>query len=190
MTDKEIEINLPSTLYPFKLADLPVFEFGAYTLLNVYQKITEEQKHACVEMWLRNRVLPNKQAALERSKEVCYFITETASDKLIGVNTLYQSHVTNSTPKVFLNRMFIDPAYRNSRLMITGTAVMLCYAKTQLADQGIPGVVNINENKKLSRPGASQIFERLGYRKQRMQNGQEVLYFEFARIQFRELLLT
>jgi len=190
MSDQEIEIHLPSALYPFRLDDLPEFEFGAYTLKNVYQNITEQQQQACVEMWLRNRVIPNEQAALERSKQVCYFITETASEKLIGVNTLYAGQVMQGGPQIYLNRMFIDPKYRDSRLMITGTAMMLCFAKTHLADEGYPGVVNINENKKLSRPGMNRIFERLGYTKKGMQNGQVVLFYEFDRIKLVEQLLS
>ncbi len=190
MSDQEIEIYLPSALYPFKLADLPSFEFGAYTLKNVYQKITERQQYACVEMWLRNRVIPNEQAALERSKQVCYFITETASNKLIGVNTLYLGQVNQDGPQVYLNRMFIDPKFRDSRLMITGTAMMLAYAKTHLSDKGISGVVNINENRKLSRPGMNRIFDRLGYRKQGMKDGQVVLFYEFDRIKLIERLLS
>lgn len=186
MPTDRIQINLPSALYPFRTKDLPRLEFGSYTLQNVFQSITEEQRRACVELWLRNRVIPTEQAALQRSNQVCYFITDSASGQCVGVNTLYRDRLVANGPEFFFNRMFIDPDYRNSRLMITGTAMMLCYAKTRLAGLGVEGVININENTKLSRPGMNKIFTRLGYRSIGQQNGKEVLYFEFSRIHYTE----
>lgn len=159
------------------------YQRGPYTLTNVFESISEQQREACVDIWLRNKVMPNREAAWQRSAQVCYFITETASRELVGVNTLYKGKVVENGPTRFLNRMFIDPQHRNSRLMITGTAMMLCFAKTQLADRGISGVVNVNENAKLSRPGMRDIFQRLGYQSRGFHNGQEVWFFEFARIQ-------
>jgi len=180
----KIDINLPSGLYPFRLNDLAKFEYERYTLINVFQTITDEQRQACVDLWLRNRVIPNQQAAWQRSNQVCYFITETVSGDLIGVNTLYLDQLVANGARFYFNRMFIDPRFRNSRLMITGTAMMLCYARTHLAEKGIGGVVNINENTKLGRPGMRRIFDRLGYRKQGEQDGKDVLYFEFANINY------
>ena len=101
----------------------------------------------------------------------------------MGVNTLYQGKVVEHGPTRFLNRMFIDPQHRNSRLMIVGTGMMLCFAKTQLADRDVGAVVNVNENVKLMRPGSRAIFERLGYQSQGLHNGQEVWLFEFNRIE-------
>ena len=178
-------IRLPSDLYPFRLSGLPQFHYGQYTLTNVFSRITKQQRQACVDLWTRNGVLSQEQAWV-RSAEVCYFITLTSSKKLIGVNTLYVGRVLSGGPQLYLNRMFIDPIYRNSRLMITGTAMMLCFAKTELEKNGMPGVVNINENRKLSRPGMGKIFSRLGYRKEGYQEGKEILYFEFEGIRIEE----
>ena len=181
---QEIQITLNNGLFPFKLNDLLSYHYADYHLQNVFESITEEQRQACVNMWLRNKVIPTAQAAYERSKQVCYFITEASSGELIGVNTLYVDQFQTNSPPLFFNRIFIKPKHRTSRIMITGTAMMLCFAKMKLEDRGISGVVNVNENPKLSRPGMHRIFSRLGYRRQGYQNGQEVLYFEFAKINF------
>lgn len=181
-----MNIPLPSELYPFRLADLSAFQYEGFVLENVFESITPEQQQACVEMWLRNQVLPSEQAALARSNEVCYYIYHAANGKLIGVNTLYTGSITVGGPTFYLNRMFIDPYFRNSRLMIIGTAMMLCFAKTQLASRGLPGVVNVNENRKLSRPGMQRIFQRLGYQQLGWQQGNEVLFFEFDRVNYVE----
>lgn len=181
------KIFLPSSLYPFTLADIQKLKYGDFTLQNVFGVMTEEQRHACVNMWLRNNVLPSEQVAWQRTEQVCYFITESSTGKLVGVNTLYIDYLEQGGQAFYMNRMFIDPLYRSGRLMVTGTALMLCYAKSALAAQGLPGVINVNENRKLSRPGMAKIFQRLGYRKIGEQFGNEILLFEFANIDYVEV---
>jgi hypothetical protein len=179
-----INISLPSGLYSFRLDDLQELRFNKYTLTNVFEKITLPQRKACIELWLRNRVINDKEEALARSDQVCYFITETQTGKLIGVNTLYKSANHSTGNGVWLNRMFIDPKHRNTRVMIVGTAMMLCFSKTYLADRGLKGVVNINENTKLRRAGTARLFKRLGYRVVGEENGKEVMFFEFNNVNF------
>ncbi|MEO0369538.1 MAG: hypothetical protein AAF197_12280 [Pseudomonadota bacterium] len=178
-----ISLQVPSELFPFTIDQLDQLAFEQYLLTNVFEKITVEQRDACVELWLRNRVLPSEEAAIKRSQQICYHLTNRDSGKTIGVNTLYRGFVTNEMPEVWLNRMFIDPLYRNTRLMIVGTSMMLCFAKLHLSDRGLPGVVNINENRKLSRPGAQRVFHRLGYRRIGWQNNNEVIMFRFNDIE-------
>jgi len=180
----QITISLPSSLYPFQLTDLMSFEYERYTLQNVFTRITDSQREACVQLWLRNGVLPSQEAAWARTEQICYFITDTSSKELVGVNTLYQDRLQPSGPMFWMNRMFIDPQHRSGRLMITGTALMLCYARRSLSNQGPRGVVNINENRKLSRPGMARIFQRLGYQQIGRQHGNEILLFDFDRVSF------
>lgn len=179
-----INISLPSGLYSFRLDDLQELRFSKYTLTNVFEKITVPQREACIELWTRNRVIHSKQEALARTDQVCYFITETQTGKLIGVNTLYKSANHSTGNGVWLYRMFIDPQHRNTRIMIIGTAMMLCFSKMYLADRGLKGVVNINENSKLRRAGTARLFKRLGYRKVGEEDGKEVIFFEFDNINF------
>lgn len=181
-----IEIELPSRFYPFTIKELDYFEFGGYALRNVFEKITPEQQEQCVKLWLSNGVIVTRDAAIERSHEVCYCLYDLASGQLIGVNTLYQGAVAQGGVQAWLNRMFIDPQHRSSRLMIVGTAMMLCYAKTHLESRGLPGVINVNENQKLSRPGAASIFRKLGYRGIGWHNGCEVIAFKFDDISYIE----
>ncbi len=84
----------------------------------------------------------------------------------------------------FFNRMFIRPKYRNSRLMVIGTAAMLCYLTTRHANQGIKGVISENENPKLHRPGVRRLFERSGYRYLGSARGRKVWYFPFDDVRF------
>jgi len=181
-----INIKLPSALFPFALNQLEQFQFGDYLLTNVFENVTPEVADACIHLWRRNRVIPTNDAARTRTKEVCYCITDQNSGKVIGVNTLYRAQLGPDSREFWLNRMFIDPAHRDTRLMIVGTAMMLCFAKTELEQRGLPGVVNINENRKLSRPGMQRIFSRLGYRPIGWQNGNEVILFRFADVTFTE----
>ena len=80
--------------------------------------------------------------------------------------------------------MYILPEHRNSRLMITGTAAMLCYAKTHLSERDEIGVINVNENKKLDRPGLQRIFNRLGYQHKEWRDNKEVILFEFDQVSY------
>ena len=135
-------------------------------------------------MWLENNVLPSKEMAWHRSNQVCYMITDTKTDEMIGVNTLYRDKLPNNDEDYFFNRMFIQPEHRNSRLMITGTAAMLCYAKHFLSEQGAAGIININENTKLSKPGMQRIFMRLGYRHVGWSDQKEIILFSFNNIHY------
>lgn len=183
MTSVErIEITLPSALFPFTLADLPRFKYGRYRLDNVFRRIEPKQQQECVELWLRNGVAGSPKAAWERSREVCYLLSDAESGHLIGLNTLYPDRLAADSPECFFNRMFIEPTCRNSRLMIVATAATVCYARTNLAGEGVPGIVNVNENPKLGRRAMRRVFERLGYKLQGRQAGHDVWYFEFASV--------
>lgn len=176
---EKFDITLPSALFPFTLADLPDFTYGRYRLRNVHGAIGPREQQACVELWLRNGVITSPKAAWERSRQVCYLMHERDTGRLAGVNTLYRDRLTADGPDYLLHRMFIQPEYRDSRLMITATAATLCYAGTRLKDSGVPGVMDIQENPKLGRPGVTRIRCRLGYRHQGQWQGQELWYFDF-----------
>lgn len=181
-----LEIVLPSPLFPFTLAELPDFQRGRYRLHNVFRSISPREQQECAELWLRHGVIMSPRAAWERSREVCYLLRECATGRLVGLNTLYPDRVAADGPECLQNRMFIQPESRDSRLMITATAATLCYAKTRLEDDGIQGILNINENPKLGRPGMRRIFSRLGYRWQGQRRGQDIWYFDFPGVRIRE----
>lgn len=176
--------ELPHALYPFRLAELGDFRFGPYRLVNVFRRITDEQRQACVQMWLEARVLPSAEAAWNRSHEVCYLFVHAAGGVLAGVNTAYVARYPARDAPYFFNRMFIRPAYRDSRLMIAGTGAAVCYLRTHHAHEGVRGVININENPKLFRPSVRQVFERGGYRLDERTDGTETWRYEFDDVQF------
>lgn len=177
-------IKLENGLYPFNVSDLPCIYWQDYKLENVFKKITDAQRQACIEMWLKHKVIASEETALKRTDQICYLLTDTKSGDVIGVNTLYQDKLPTSSKTYFFNRMYILPEHRNSRLMIIGTAAMLCFAKHHLSDFGVAGVINVNENKKLSRPGLQRIFRRLGYRHYAWKDDKEIIIFEFDRVSY------
>ena len=181
---EKITLKFGSGLYPFQPQELMCTKFGDYQLENVFESISDDQRHACVKMWMKHNVLPTKEMAWKRSKQVCYIFSDLKTGDIIGVNTLYQDQLTSSSKQFFFNRMYILPEYRNSRLMIRGTAAMLCFAKHNLSNRGVAGVVNVNENSKLDRPGLQSIFNRLGYRHFGWQGEKEIILFEFDRIHY------
>jgi cytochrome P450 len=179
-------IALPSERYPFIIKDLPRFTQKGYLFENVYQKITDEQRHACVNFWIDNGAISNRDAAWNRSKEICYMIYHSESGQLIGVNTLYTDTLTKDGETFFFNRMFMATDHRHLSLSTTGTALMLCFAKTHLSHKGVRGIINVNENRKLSGPALQRLFSRLGYKRVGWQDENEVIFFEFSRIEFTE----
>ncbi len=177
-------IQTPSALFPFSKDDIVKFETATFCLENVYKKIDDVQRQACVDLWLQNRVITSEQAAWERSEQVCYYITEKLTGKLIGVNTLYVDKIGSESQDYYFYRMFISPEFRGSRLMVTATALTLYFAKNELSNYGPLGVVNVNENRKLARTGTRKLFSNLGYRYVGEFAGQDVWLFDFARVQF------
>lgn len=137
-------------------------------------------------MWLQAGVIRSEEQAWQRSEQVCYMFFHIASGQLAGVNTLYSDVDARSGEKWFLNRMFIQPAFRQTRLMIVGTSLMLVFSRLQLADEGVKGVVNINENRKLHRRSMHRIFTNLGYQFSHASDDDEVWFFNFDRIEFVE----
>jgi hypothetical protein len=177
-------ITLPNAIYPFRLADLDDFHYGPYRLVNVYRRITDAQRRACVKMWLQTSALSSEEIAWQRSLEVCYLFVHTGDGVLAGVNTAYVQRYPPRDARYFFNRMFIRPAYRDSRLMIVGTTAAICFLRTRHAEEGVRGVVNVNENPKLYRRGMQRMFERAGYRLDGLTDGKETWRFEFDDIRF------
>ncbi|MFT6005756.1 MAG: pimeloyl-[acyl-carrier protein] synthase [Pseudoalteromonas tetraodonis] len=179
-----MKIKLGEGLYPFGLDDLAQFDYDQYRLINVFGKISVDQQQACIAMWSRAGVKLSAQEAQKRALQVCYLIQQRSSEKIVGVSTLYLDTSLGDDELFYANRMFIEVEHRSSRLMITGTAMLICYAKQALANKAIRGIININENTKLSRPGMQRIFQRLGYRYFTQQNAAEVILFEFDQVEY------
>lgn len=184
MNEPPTLFELPHPLYPFRLTELADFRHGPYRLVNVFRRITEEQRQACVRMWLEERALPTEEAAWRRSLEVCYLILHAEDGGLVGVNTAYVDRYPPQNAHYFFNRMFIRPAHRAGRLMIAGTAAAVCHLSMHHAREGLRGVVNVNENPKLFRSSVHQIFAGGGYRFDGLVDGRENWRLEFDSIRF------
>lgn len=155
--------EFPNPHAPFRLTELAGFDYCGYRLVNVFRRITEEQRNACVRMWLEERALPTEEAAWRRSLEVCYLIMNPSGDGLAGVNTVYVATYPPQNAAYFFVRMFIRPGYRGGGLMIAGTTAAVCHLKTHHAREGVRGVVFVNENPKLFRSPIHSLFASGGY---------------------------
>lgn len=177
-------IHLPSQEYPFTLSDLPEFNYHGYTLCNVYENLSHQQREMLVAFWLANDALPDRKAALERSHQACYLMTNTETSELVGLTTIYPSQVSQTSREYLIMRMFIGHKFRPSPLSIIGVSLTKVFASTKLAKCGYAGLVNINENKKLARPSVRKLFEKGGYKLLGQSQGQDVWLFDFANHQF------
>ncbi len=178
------QIVVPSALYPFTKEQVHDFEYREFQLLNVFRSISEEQRKQCVNMWLKAGAVPTEELAWQRSAQVCYMFFHKESGRLVGVNTLYSETDTVTNEKWFVNRMFILPKFRTTRLMIVGTSLMLYFASLHLAHEGMKGVVNINVNIKLHRKGLRKIFSSLGYQFSHAADKREIWFFDFSKVSF------
>ncbi len=177
-------ITLPCRSYPIRTTDLASYSYKNYRLQNVYESLTPEQQRAVIEFWLDNGALTSREAAQQRSSEVCYLISEQNSGKIVGVTTLYPDRVGDPPDLCLLMRMFITPSDRRTWLAICAAAMTLVFASKHLSDRGYAGVVNVNENLKLARSGTSKRFEAAGYCLLGQWRGQDVWFFDFKQTQF------
>lgn len=177
-----LQIPLSSGLFTFTQDQIFDYEYQGFQLLNVFRKITPEQQKECVDMWLQSGVIESEQQAWQRSEQVCYMFIDKVSGQLAGVNTLYIDVMNGK--KWFFNRMFIRPAFRKTRLMILGTSLMLVFSKLHLSDEGVAGVVNVNENNKLHQKSLHKVFTRLGYQFSHEVDNKEIWIFDFDRVEF------
>ena len=182
--DRPRNIKLPSGLYGFHKDDLAQFRYRDFLITNVFENLSVEQEKSCVQFWLEHGAISSRQAAQERAQQVCYYITHVETEELVGVNTLYIDKLKPDGHQFWFNRMFLNPLHRDTRLMITSTAMTLAYGKLHLAERTPIGIINVNENRKLSRPGMQKIFRRLGYQRLGFQRGDEVILFNFSNVEF------
>jgi hypothetical protein len=137
--------------------------FHDYLLENVYLRTTRAERSEIIALWRDEDALDDHADAKRRSREAV-FLVRNASGELAGVSTV--GFVRIKDGRIFYNyRMFLRTRDRVPNLM---TGVVLAsreFLRTfQHPELQPDGLLHINENPKLMRPGARRVFERIGYR--------------------------
>ena len=136
--------------------------FKDYLMENVYLRTTEAQRSEMVELW-RNEGSGLEGADAERTSHEAVFLVRNRSGELAGVSTVALIRVKDGR-RFYSCSLFLRPRDRVPYLMINvcdATRDFLRTFKHPLAQPA--GMLNINENPRLMRPGARRIFVRHGY---------------------------
>ncbi len=137
--------------------------FRDYLLENVYLRTTQAQRFEIMALWLGEGAL-NDQAEAERRTHEAVFLVRNASGELAGLSTVGLVRIKDG--RVFYAyRMFLRKRDRVPYLMVevikATREFLLTFPHPGLQPAGI---IHINENPKLMRPGVRKTFERHGYR--------------------------
>jgi len=137
--------------------------FNGYLLENVYLRITEAQRAEILALW-HNEDSGLQGADAERSSREAVFLVRAASSELAGVSTVALVRL-KSGQRFYSFSLFLRKRDRVPNLMITVCDATRDFLRTFKHPVSQPvGMLNINENRKLMRPGARRVFERHGYR--------------------------
>jgi len=137
--------------------------FRDYLLENVYLRTTEEQRSEILTLWHTEGAGISGDDA-ERSSHEAVFLIRPPSGELAGVSTVALVRLKDGR-RFYSCTLFIRKRDRVPYLMIhvcNATRHFLPNFKHPVAQPA--GMLNVNENPKLMRPGMRKIFARHGYR--------------------------
>ncbi len=137
--------------------------FRDYLLQNVYLRTTETERAEILALWHDEGAVDDQDEAKRRSLEAV-FLVRNAAGELAGVSTV--GFVRIKDGRLFYNyRMFLRQSDRVPNLMVAVVLATREFLRTFQHPKAEPaGLLHINENPKLMRPGIRRIFERVGYR--------------------------
>ena len=151
-----------STACP-ELASGPNLRFKDYLLENVYLRTTESQRAEILALWQTEKAGIEGVDADRGSREAVYLV-RNASGELAGVSTVALIRLKDGR-RFYSCSLFLRPRDRVPYLMITvcdATRDFLRHFTHPVAQPA--GMLNINENPRLMRPGVRKLFARHGYR--------------------------
>jgi hypothetical protein len=167
----------PSTAEPVPELNL---RFRDYLLENVYLGTTEEQRAEILALW-RTEKAGIEGTDAERSSREAVFMVRAPSGELAGVSTVALVRLKDGR-RFYSYSMFLRKRDRVPLLMVTvcdATRDFLRNFKHPVAQPA--GMLNVNENRKLTGPGVRRLFERRGYRYWgKTSRGEEVWITEFG----------
>ena len=137
--------------------------FGNYLLENVYLRTTERQRAEILELWRAEQVgLAGADA--ERSSREAVFLVRTHSGELAGASNAALVRLKDGR-RFYSLTLFLRKADRVPYLMVAVCDATRDFLRSFKHPVSQPaGMLNINENPKLMRPGMRKIFARHGYR--------------------------
>ncbi len=137
--------------------------FKDYRFENVYLRTTETQRSEILMLW-RDERAGIEGANAERSSREAVFLVRALSGELVGTSNVALVRLRGGQ-RFYSYSMFIRPRDRVPYLMISvcdATRDFLRNFKHPVAQPA--GMLNINENLRLAKPGVRKLFERHGYR--------------------------
>jgi len=138
--------------------------FKHYRLDSVYLNTTVEQRAEISAFWLRERAIVDAREAERRAHEVVFRVCRDDTGALSGVSTVSLARTANGRV-YYAYRMFLRPQDRVPYLMWAVIAATRDFLREFEHPQAKPsGLLHVNENPKLMRPGARRFFLRHGYR--------------------------
>ena len=151
-----------------------------YALENVYLRTTEAQRSEILALW-RNEGAGLEGADAVRSSREAVFLVRTSSGELAGVSTVALVRLKDG------RRFYSMSLYlRKADQAVPYLGITVCDAtrdflrkfKHPVAQPA--GVLNVNENPRLMKPGVRKLFARHGYRYWgQTANGEDVWVTEF-----------
>jgi hypothetical protein len=137
--------------------------FRDYLLENVYLRTTAAQRSEIMGLWHEEDALGDTSEAKRRSHEAV-FLVRSPSGQLAGLSTVGFVRLKDGR-KFYAYRMFLRTQDRVPYLMLEVVIATRDFLRTfQHPEVPAAGLVHVNENPKLMRPGMRRLFERTGYR--------------------------
>lgn len=137
--------------------------FKDYRLENVYLRTVPEQRARLAAFWLREGALADPWEAERRAHEAAFLLLRGGSGELAGLSTVRLQRLNDGRP-VYAYRMFMREQDRLPYLMNQLIAATRDFLRDFKRPDVHPiGMLHVNENPKLMRPGIRKLFARHGY---------------------------
>lgn len=163
-------------------------EHNGYRLVPIYGKPDREAREAVISLWHANKILPDRKAAEERSKQIVFMIIGPGND-VVGVNTVYVSDFSKARQKplpagnFYFYRMFIRPEDRVPNLSFKTLGMTYDFLNAYPMTPRPLGLVLVTENPKLKKPGSQRLLQRMGWDSiARNEHGQIVMKRDFVKV--------
>ena len=137
--------------------------FKNYRFDAVYLDTSAEQRAAITRFWLTEQAIADPRLAEQRAHEVVLMVFRADTNELVGVSSVGLSR--NQQQRLYYTyRMFIRAADRVPYLMWSVVTATREFLEGYTHPSGaIAGLIHINENPKLMKPGIRRFFLRHGY---------------------------
>jgi hypothetical protein len=138
-----------------------VQSYRNHTFHCVYEAVDEDLQKEIVAFWTKNQAIGDPEEAWRRTCEVV-FVIRNATGEIAGVSSVYAGNLRDGK-KYYFYRLFIQPTDRIFGMMRAVTLATAAF----LRDLAIPdrphGILHINKNIKLMKPGMRLLFRITGY---------------------------